>query len=85
MASALSLPLAVRGNAIGALNLYSATEGNYAGLATAAEIFAEQAAIVLANAQAYASANSSTTISRKLCARARSSARPRVSSWKEKG
>lgn len=56
MASSLSLPLAVRGSAIGALNLYSETEGNYVGLATAAEVFAAQAAVVLANAQAYASA-----------------------------
>jgi GAF domain-containing protein len=54
--SSLSLPLVVRGSAIGALNLYSATEGNYVGLATAAESFARQAAIVLANAQAHASA-----------------------------
>jgi GAF domain-containing protein len=56
MASSLSLPLTVRGSSIGALNFYSATEGNFLGLTKAATSFAQQASVVLANAQAYASA-----------------------------
>lgn len=53
--SSLSLPLAVRGQTLGALNLYSRTP---AAFATAdretALLFASQAAVALANAQTYA-------------------------------
>jgi len=57
--STLSLPLAVAGEHLGALNMYSSTAGPFSdadrGTGTA---FATQAAVVLANAQAYWDARS---------------------------
>ena len=52
--STLSMPLAVGRSALGALNFYSETENGFAEPdRKAAESFATQAAVVLANAQAY--------------------------------
>ena len=50
--STLSLPLAVRDSALGALNLYSRSVNGFLE-ADNAEVFAAQAAVVLANSQAY--------------------------------
>lgn len=49
----LSLPLAARGESLGALNLYSRTAAFDDESTGHAEVFAAQAAIVLANAQVY--------------------------------
>lgn len=55
--STLSLPLRTTTHRLGALNLYSRSERSFAGPArSSAETFAEQAAVVLANAQAYEAA-----------------------------
>jgi GAF domain-containing protein len=55
--STVSFPLAVRGNAIGALNLYSWKQASFsAEHERVGLLFAEQASIALANAQLYASA-----------------------------
>jgi GAF domain-containing protein len=52
--STLSLPMAVAGRSLGAMNLYSHTERGFAGADRGtAQLFATQAAIVLANTQAY--------------------------------
>jgi GAF domain-containing protein len=49
----LSLPLSARGESMGALNLYSRSRAFDDAAAEAVEVFARQAAIVLANAQVY--------------------------------
>ena len=52
--STLSLPLITHDGPIGALNLYAETEGAYGrGDQEIGELFASQAAFLLANAQAY--------------------------------
>ncbi len=52
--SSLSAPLVVAGEGIGALNLYSSRDANFTDEETVdAEIYARQAAVALANAQAY--------------------------------
>lgn len=54
--STLSLPMMVNGDAVGAMNLYARTERAFTGAdadVDAAQRFAAQAAIVVANAQAY--------------------------------
>jgi GAF domain-containing protein len=52
--SSMSIPLAVRGEAIGALNLYSATEQAYTDAAReVGRLFGAQAAVAVANAQVY--------------------------------
>ena len=52
--SSLSLPLSVRGTPIGALNLYSAERGAFAGAVEAGRVFAAQASVAIANAEVYA-------------------------------
>jgi GAF domain-containing protein len=55
--STISFPLAVRGNGIGALNLYSKQLGAFSADAEkVGMVFADQASVALANAQLYASA-----------------------------
>jgi GAF domain-containing protein len=55
--STLSLPLGVRGNGIGALNLYSKQPAAFSADAEkVGMLFAQQASVALANAQLYASA-----------------------------
>jgi GAF domain-containing protein len=55
--STISFPLAVRGNGIGALNLYSKQLGAFcADAEKVGMVFADQASVALANAQLYASA-----------------------------
>jgi GAF domain-containing protein len=51
--STLSLPLRTENEPIGALNLYSRTEGNFADNEQIATVFVTHAAGILANAQAY--------------------------------
>jgi GAF domain-containing protein len=52
--SSLSIPLAVRGEAIGALNLYSGTDRAYTDAAReVGRLFGAQAAVAVANAQVY--------------------------------
>jgi GAF domain-containing protein len=55
--SSLSLPLMAGEAVIGALNLYADAEGAFADSGTVAEQFAAQAAITLANAQAFGRAD----------------------------
>jgi GAF domain-containing protein len=57
--STLSLPLAIAGSPLGAMNMYSEVENSFNGdeIATAT-LFASQASIVLANSQAYWDARS---------------------------
>jgi GAF domain-containing protein len=54
--SMLSMPLTVHDDSIGALNFYSRRPGNFTAADGVAGHFAAQAAIILANAQAYAGA-----------------------------
>lgn len=57
----LSVPLQVRGQAIGALNLYSLDSGSFTdGEESRARLFAHHASVVLANAAAYANAEART-------------------------
>lgn len=57
MASMLSTPLTVRDRTLGALNLYSRTERGFGAAEVAqAQTFADHAAVVLANAMAYTTA-----------------------------
>lgn len=51
--SSLSLPLAVRGEPIGALNLYSQVHDGFAGAVEVGQLFAWQAAVAIANAELY--------------------------------
>ena len=51
--SSLSLPLAVRGEPIGALNLYSAQHDGFAGAEEVGRLFAGQAGVAIANAELY--------------------------------
>ena len=51
--SSLSLPLAVRGEPIGALNLYSQDLDGFAAALPAGRLFARQAAVAIANAELY--------------------------------
>jgi GAF domain-containing protein len=51
--STLSMPVVARGEGLGALNLYSRSGSFDEGSARRVEVFANQAAIVLANAQVY--------------------------------
>jgi len=51
--SSLSLPLAVRGEPIGALNLYSRDRDGFAGAIEVGRMFAWQAAVAIANAELY--------------------------------
>jgi GAF domain-containing protein len=55
ISSSLSLPLATRDTPIGAINLYSDRIGAFENAEETAAIFADQASVILANAQAYAS------------------------------
>ncbi|MDQ4028556.1 MAG: GAF and ANTAR domain-containing protein, partial [Actinomycetota bacterium] len=55
ISSSLSLPLTVHGAPIGAINFYSHGVGAFADAGDKALVFAEQASVILANAQAYAS------------------------------
>ena len=51
--SSLSLPLVVRGESLGALNLYSTREHGFDGAEATGESFARQASVALANARVY--------------------------------
>ena len=51
--ASMSLPLTVRGDAIGALNLYATERGAFAGAEDTARTFARQAGVAIANAQVY--------------------------------
>ena len=51
--SSLSLPLTVRGQPIGALNLYSTERGGFAGATETGRHFAGQAGVAIANAEVY--------------------------------
>ena len=51
--STLSMPVVANGEGLGALNFYSRTRDAFTGSDPTAEAFATQAAVVLANAQAY--------------------------------
>ena len=51
--SSLSLPLAVRGEPIGALNLYSRDRDGFADAMEVGQLFAWQAAVAIANAELY--------------------------------
>lgn len=53
VSSSLSLPLVVGGDVVGALNIYGKTERCFRGAEAAAEAFAAQAAVTLANATAF--------------------------------
>lgn len=53
--SSLSVPLTVRGEAIGALNLYSDVPRGFAGAERPGVTFAKQASVAIANAQAFQS------------------------------
>lgn len=55
ISSSLSLPLVVRDTPIGALNLYSDRVGAFENAWETATVFAEQASVILANAQEYTS------------------------------
>jgi GAF domain-containing protein len=55
ISSSLSLPLAIRDTPIGAVNFYSRLVRAYDNAGAKATVFAEQASVILANAQAYAS------------------------------
>jgi len=51
--SSMSVPLSVRGESIGALNLYSVEAQGFTGAERAGRAFAQQAAVAIANARAY--------------------------------
>lgn len=51
--SSLSVPLTVRGESLGALNLYSVDAGAFAGAERHGEAFAKQASVAIANARVY--------------------------------
>lgn len=53
VSSSLSLPLVVGEDVVGALNIYGRTEGCFRGAEAAAEAFAAQASVTLANATAF--------------------------------
>jgi GAF domain-containing protein len=55
ISSSLSLPLTVRETSIGAINFYSHTPGAFENAGETATLLAEQASVILANAQTYAS------------------------------
>jgi GAF domain-containing protein len=56
--SSLSLPLTVRGTAIGALNLYSDQHDGFAGAVETGRLFAGQAGVAIANAELYRASRS---------------------------
>lgn len=61
--SVLSIPLTVRGEPLGALNLYSRSTDGFEGCEDVAAMFACQAGVALSNAQVH---ETSTTLSRQL-------------------